>query len=86
MLTNVDYKIRDYIVEYIKQHGYSPSIREIAEDMEYKSISCVQGHLQKMLKHGLIETDTGIGSPRAIRVPGYRFEKIPEEENIKEKE
>ena len=39
-----------------------------------------------MLKHGVIETDTGIGSPRAIRVPGYRFEKIPKEENIKEKE
>lgn len=86
MLTNVDYKIRDYIVEYIKQHGYSPSIREIAEDMGYKSISCVQGHLQKMLKHGVIETDAGIGSPRAIRVPGYRFEKIRGEETTKEKE
>lgn len=85
MLTSVDYKIRDYIVEYIKQHGYSSSIREIAKDMGYKSTSSVQGHLQKMLKHGVVETDTGIGSPRAIRVPGYRFEKI-QEEKTKEKE
>ena len=65
MLTNVDYKIRDYIVEYIKQHGYSPSIREIAEDMGYKSISCVQGHLLKRIPvldhHGpYVFRDTGL--------------------------
>lgn len=79
MLAPIDYEIRDYIVNYITEHGYSPSIREIADSIGYKSVSTVQGHLQEMLKHGLIETDAGIGSPRSIRVPGYQFVKLQED-------
>ena len=79
MLTQADYRIRDYIVEYITEHGYSPSIREIADSTGYKSSSTVQTHMVRLFKHGQIETDAGIGSPRCIRVPGYRFEKIETE-------
>lgn len=45
MLTQADYRIRDYIVEYITEHGYSPSIREIADSTGYKSSSTVQTHM-----------------------------------------
>jgi hypothetical protein len=29
-----------------------------------------------MFNDGMLETDAEAGAPRAIRVPGYRFEKV----------
>lgn len=69
-------KILEAIVLYFKEHGYSPTVREIAYMVGLKSTASVQSHLIRMLKDGMIETDTGIGTPRAIRVPGYKFVKI----------
>lgn len=64
-----------FIVDYIQEHGYSPTVREIAEGAGLKSTSTVHSHLERMLDEGMIESDAGIGSPRAIRVPGYKFVK-----------
>lgn len=72
---NVKKNILKFIIEYIQEHGYSPTVREIAQGMGNKSPSTAHKYLDEMLKDGMIETDTGIGSPRAIRVPGYRFVK-----------
>lgn len=69
-------KILEYIISYITEHGYVPTVREIASGVRLKSTSSVQNHLLRMFNEGILETDAGIGSPRAIRVPGYRFEKI----------
>lgn len=69
-------KILEAVVSYIKEHGYSPSVREIGDMVGLKSTSSVQAHLAKMLKSGMLETDCGIGASRALRVPGYRFVKI----------
>ena len=68
-------KILEFIVSYIKQHGYSPTVREIGQGVNLKSTSSVHRHLQKLLSEGKIETDAGLNVPRAIRVPGYRFVK-----------
>lgn len=62
-----------FIKNYIKEHGYPPTVREIGAGVGLKSTSSVQGHLKKMLELGMIETDVGIGYPRAIRVPGMKF-------------
>lgn len=67
--------IQKFIVDYITEHGYSPSVREIGDGVSLKSTSSVQRHLVKMLENGELETDVGIGIPRAIRVPGYKFTK-----------
>ena len=69
-------RILKFIVSYIKGHGYSPTVREICEGVGLKSTSSVQRHLLRMFNEGVLETDTEIGAPRAIRVPGYRFEKV----------
>lgn len=74
-------KILDSIVSYIKEHGYSPTVREICDMTGLKSTASVQNHLVRMLKDGTIETDCGIGASRAIRVPGYKFVKIGSDEN-----
>lgn len=75
-------KIREAIVSYIQDHGYSPTVREIGEMVGLSSTSTVQAHLIKMLEYGMLETDCGIGKARAraIRVPGYRFVKENQDE------
>lgn len=69
-------KILQAIIEYIDEHGYPPTTREIGEMVGLKSTSSVHAHLQRLLREGKIETDTGLGAPRAIRVPGYKFTKV----------
>lgn len=68
-------KILESIITYIQKHGYSPTIREIGEMVDLKRTSSVQRHLTKMFEDGILETDHGYGTPRAIRVPGYNFVK-----------
>lgn len=68
-------EILNVIITYISEHGYSPTIREIGEMTGLKSTSTVHSHLNKMLEKGMIETDAGIGSSRAIRIPNYVFVK-----------
>lgn len=66
-------KILKYIVFYIQEHGYSPSVREIREGTELNSTSTVQYHLNRLFELGELETDARKGTARAIRVPGYKF-------------
>jgi SOS-response transcriptional repressor LexA len=44
-----------------------------------KSSASVQRHIEKLFKEGKLETDAEPGTPRAIRIPGY---KLVEEENV----
>lgn len=63
------------IIRYIEEHGYPPSFREIGEMTGLKSTSSVQHHMEILLEEGKIETDAGFNTPRAIRIPGYKFVK-----------
>lgn len=65
-------KIYDFIVSYMQEHGYSPTVREIGDGVGLKSTNTVWNHLRKMFDSGMIETDAEC-APRAIRVPGYKF-------------
>lgn len=65
-------EILDFIIAYTTEHGYPPTVREIGEGVNLKSTSSVHTHLMKMVDEGMIETD---GTPRAIRIPGYKFVK-----------
>lgn len=73
-------KILEFIISYIHIHGYPPTVREIGDGVGLKSKSSVHAHLLRMQNDGMIETDAGTGSPRAIRVPGYKFVKEEVEE------
>ena len=67
------------IIGYIEKHQYPPTIDEICEMVGLKSKSSVHGHLKVLMMLGLLETDA-VGSPRALRVPGYRFVKETEKD------
>lgn len=70
---NTRKSIVQFIIEYIKEHGYSPSVREIAEGVGLKSTSSLHAHLTRLFRSGSLETDTESCSPRSIRVPGYEY-------------
>ena len=48
-------QIYQFIVKYINDKGYSPSIREISSAVGLKSSSNVYGHLMKLEEEGRIE-------------------------------
>lgn len=62
--------IRNFIVSYILEHKYSPSVREIADGVGLKSTSSAQYYLDIMIEAGILETDTKPRQPRALRIPG----------------
>lgn len=67
-------KILITIIEYIQINGYPPTVREICDRVGLASTSSVYTHLQKMDSLGMIELGDA-ASPRALRVPGYKFVK-----------
>lgn len=69
-------RIVTFIVRYLEEHGYPPTVSEIGDGVGLSSKSAVHAHLKKMIFDGVLETDAPPGTPRAIRVPGYRFVKV----------
>lgn len=64
--------VEQCIIEYMEDHQYSPSIRELCEMTGLSSTSTVYQHLTSLAKEGRIKFD-GV---RCIAVRGYRFGKI----------
>lgn len=59
-------KIIEYINEYNRQHGYSPSIREITKELGINSTSLTIYYIQALENAGYITRDKKIS--RSIRV------------------
>ncbi len=48
----------DFIADFIEEHGYSPTFREIASGLDYKSIATVATHINNLANGGwIIKTD-----------------------------
>ncbi|MFC6385187.1 HTH domain-containing protein [Sporolactobacillus kofuensis] len=58
--------IIDAIKKLTKEQGYPPSVRELADEVNLKSTSTVQGHLERLKKDGRVEFEHGC--PRTLRV------------------
>lgn len=67
-------KIYDYIVERAGL-GYSPSVREICQDLDIASTSTVHGDLHHLVEQGIIEMDSGRN--RTIRLVGGGNVQVP---------
>lgn len=65
--------VYDFLVEFITENMYTPSIREICEGTYLSSTSSVYNHLCKLEEEGKIEIKAH--SPRAIKLVGYKFVK-----------
>src|SRR5690554_6888163 len=58
--------VYEYIVDYINDNGYAPSVREIGRGVGLKSTSTVYGHLKRLVNQNRIEMTEG--KRRAIRL------------------
>lgn len=63
-LSRMQQKVYDYLVSFITERGYPPSVREIGDALELSSPSTVHFHLKHLAELGYIEKDAGKG--RAI--------------------
>ncbi|WP_342538316.1 winged helix-turn-helix transcriptional regulator [Sporosarcina sp. FSL K6-1540] len=59
-------RIYEFILKYIRENQYSPTIREIAVAVGLKSPSTVHGHLDRMRDKGIIDFVDSL--PRTIRI------------------
>lgn len=65
-------KVYDFVVRYITEHLYPPTLKEIGAGVGIKGTADVQRDLRRLQDRGLLILETGY---RAIRLVGYRFEK-----------
>ena len=68
-------KVYGAIIDYINEHQYPPTLREICKMTGISSTNTVHHHIERLTLEGKLESDAGMGSPRALRVPGYKFVK-----------
>jgi repressor LexA len=68
VLTARQQEIWNYLVEYVDQHGYPPTVREIGEHVGLASPSTVHAHLANLERAGLLRRDPT--KPRALELIG----------------
>jgi repressor LexA len=68
VLTARQQEIWNYLVEYVDQHGYPPTVREIGEEVGLASPSTVHAHLANLERAGLLRRDPT--KPRALELIG----------------
>lgn len=71
-------RVYNFLVEYVTNNGYPPTIREIGNGVGLKSTQTVCSHLKRLQTMGLIHTEET--KPRAISIVGYKFVKEEEED------
>jgi repressor LexA len=67
-LNELERRVLDYIVEYLRTNTYQPSIREIGREFAIKSTKTVSELLQSLANKGWIERDPS--RSRGVRVIG----------------
>ena len=67
--------VYSFLVHYIQENGFAPSVREISIGTGLRSTSTVHNHLKMLEMMGKIEMKRG-SSPRAIKLVGYEFVKV----------
>src|SRR3989449_5075903 len=70
MLTDRQQAIWSFLTEYVGQHGYPPTVREIGEEVGLASPSTVHAHLANLERAGFLKRDPT--KPRALELTGHR--------------
>jgi repressor LexA len=66
MLTGRQQEIWSFLTQYVDEHGYPPTVREIGEAVGLASPSTVHAHLANLERAGLIKRDPT--KPRALEL------------------
>lgn len=73
-----------YIEGFIKEHGYSPSYREIMNGLNYNSVATVALHVNNLIKRGHLRKRDH--SARSLEVVGSDAQRVGALNAIKESE
>lgn len=66
--TKKQYELLSYIDEFIKEHGYSPSYREIMRGCNYTSVATVALHVGNLVKRGhIVKRDNSARSLEVVK-------------------
>ena len=68
MLTSRQREIYEYVSQYVDEHGYPPTVREIGEAVGLASPSTVHAHLANLERTGYLRRDPT--KPRALELVG----------------
>ncbi|MCK5116805.1 MAG: repressor LexA [Candidatus Aegiribacteria sp.] len=69
-ITDRQKQVLDYICDFIDEHSYAPSIRDIQKHFGLKSTKGVKDHIDRLVEKGYLNrTD---GTARALKVVGER--------------
>ena len=68
--------ILNYVNQFIQEHGYAPSVREIGAAVGLRSTASVSYHIQALQDKGLLQSPGAKGRKRAIAT-GVRPGQIP---------
>lgn len=81
VLTDLEQRILDYMVQYLRANTYQPSIREIGEEFDIKSTKTVSEYLGSLATKGYLERDPsrsrgvkilGVDlAPQTVSVPSF---------------
>jgi repressor LexA len=82
MVSDRQRAILEFLHEYVDQHGYPPTVREIGEAVGLRSPSTVHAHLAQLERAGLLRRDPT--KPRAIELTDrHRPEQTQEPEVLR---
>lgn len=70
-LTKIERRILNYLVDYLKDNTYQPSIREIGKRFGIKSTKTVSEHLQSLADKNFIERDAS--RSRGVKILGMNL-------------
>ncbi|HEV3049047.1 MAG TPA: transcriptional repressor LexA [Longimicrobium sp.] len=70
-LSKIERRILNYLVDYLKENTYQPSIREIGKRFGIKSTKTVSEHLQSLADKGFIERDAS--RSRGVKILGMNL-------------
>ena len=68
-LTPIERRVYHYLIDFLAEHTYQPSVREIGRRFRIRSTKTVAEVLQSLAEKGFIEKTTG--RSRGVRLVGY---------------
>ena len=71
-LTKKQLAVLEFIENFIKENGYSPSYREIMTGLSLSSVSAVAEHIDNLVIKGVIKKDSG--EARSLEILNYKHE------------
>lgn len=69
-LTSIERKVYHYLLDFLTENTYQPSVREIGREFRIKSTKTVSEILQSLARKGFIERDPS--RSRGVRLLGYQ--------------